>query len=131
MGSSTLARLPAVPLAIAAVYVGIHAGDAARVQRANEYGLQGRLDAAVAEAVGVRGAPEEARALYTIAVARAAQGSPEAVGAWERALRLDPNNWQAALGYARALAAAGRGADARRALTRVRTLNPRARLPAL
>ena len=127
-------RLTVVPgvvaAALATLYLGLHAADARKVERANQLGLASSIEEAAAEARQVERRPAETRALQVEAVALTALGRyPDAVAAWRRVAEREPNSWLVHLGLARALAFAGDAKGARAALMRAKGLNPRMRVP--
>lgn len=119
-----------VAAAAGSLHLALHAIDARRLERANQLGLAGSYEEAMAEARRAGRPPARTRALQVEAVALGALGRHgEAVDAWARVVRREPNSWVTWLGFARSLAFAGDADGARAALLRAKRLNPRLRVP--
>lgn len=119
-----------VAAALASLYLGLHAADARRLERANELGIAGDYEEAAVEARHVARRPAATRALQVDAVALTALGRyPEATAVWRRLAGREPNSWVVHLGLARALVLSGDIEGARVALLRAKALNPRFRVP--
>ena len=127
-------RLTVVPgvlaAALATLYLGLHAAEARKVERADRLGLAGSFEEAAAAARQVTRRPAETRALQIEAIALTALGRyPEAAAAWRRVVEREPNSWAVHLGLARTLAFGGDPGSARLSLLRAKRLNPRLRIP--
>lgn len=120
----------ALGLALACLLLGIYFAGAhsaaVHVQRANQLGLEGRYQAAVAEAGRVHSGPEAAQALLTSAYAYAALGELDAASSeFAAAARLEPNNWLIYYQWAPVLSRLGQDQQAAVAGARARSLNPK------
>jgi tetratricopeptide (TPR) repeat protein len=116
--------------AVVAIYLGLGAADASRVQRGNDLGADGHYAAALRAVENVHRAPSDAAALLVRARALTRLGERRAAdGAWRAATRRMPNDWKLQVEWFREIVALrGSRALALRVYARARELNPR--LPA-
>lgn len=127
-------RAVAVAAAIACVmlcgYFAFSARDWSHVRKANELGIEGRYERALAEARRVDRAPAKGRALVVEARAAQALGRHrDAVGLFRRAAERDPRSWSLHRDWAISLLALGDREAARRRLDLAGALNPRMPAP--
>jgi Flp pilus assembly protein TadD len=127
-------RGPAVAVAIGAlltaIYLAIAAIAGARLDRANQLGVEGRPAAALAEARTVDVGPAKSRAALVEAYALVQLGDDVGADAsYSRAAAADPNNWAIHANWASTLVRIGRPARAREEFEHARALNPRMDLP--
>lgn len=126
---ATAAALAAGCLLIG-VYLALGARDADLVRSANRLGIVGAYEQAIATAGQVTRAPATRDAALVQAYADAALGRHrDAIAAFHRALRLDPNNWRIYRDLASTLLAAGARRSARIEMARALELDPKLVLP--
>lgn len=129
-----LARAPtlviALGCAVAAIYLGLGASDAARVDRASELGAAGQFAASAAQARAVSTEPSRARAAVIEAYALVEKGDDKgAAPVFARAAEADPANWVVRRDWASALLRIKRVAAARAQMGMALALNPLIVLP--
>lgn len=132
---ATTSRLLGVAVAVICVGLGAQLlashGEEARLQRANQLGLEGDYARALATARQIPDGPARSGADVVRAYAHRARGeNAAAAAAFSRALRRRPNDWTLQRDYASVLLGLGRRAKAQARMRQALRLNPKMMLPA-